>query len=138
MGWAPGEGDDWRKDYSRAQQRAKRLRADEMPAERKLWKLLRMLKHDGAHFRRQCHVGHFVYDFACLSHKLLIELDGGVHDWPDVQLRDEAKTESARQRGFRLLRVRNEHLADEQRLIRWVRANLSPPTPNPSPKGEGK
>jgi len=60
MGWTPGEGDNWRKDHTRAQTRAKQLRREQTPSEKKLWRLLREIKHDGAHFRRQCQVGDFV------------------------------------------------------------------------------
>jgi len=137
MGWTPGEGNDWRKDYSRAHERAKRLRRDLTPSEKKLWRILRELKHEGAHFRKQCHVGDFVYDFACLSHRLLIELDGGVHDWADVQEQDRIKTAAAEARGFRVLRLRNEEADHVERVIGQVRKHLLPPTPGPSPKGEG-
>ena len=137
MGWTPGEGDDWRKDYSGAHARAKRLRAEETPSEKKLWKILRTLKHEGAHFRRQCHVGTFVYDFACLSQKLLIELDGGVHDHADVQERDRTKEADAERRGFRVLRLRNAEVENPERVMDQVRACLTAPHPCPSPKGEG-
>lgn len=100
MRWTPGEGDDCRKDRPRAHARAKRLRAEETPSEKQLWRVLRTLKHDGAHFRRQCHVGDYVYDFACLSHRLLIELDGAVHDRLEVQEHDREKTEAAEARGY--------------------------------------
>src|SRR5262245_34833669 len=46
MGWTPGEGDDWRKNNARAHARAKRLRAEETPSEKQLWRVLRTLKHD--------------------------------------------------------------------------------------------
>lgn len=137
MGWTPGEGDDWRKDYSRAHARAKKLRTEETPSEKKLWKILRTLKHEGAHFRRQCQVGHFVYDFACLSQKLLIELDGAVHDQDDVRLHDEQKTSDAERRGFRVLRLQNAEVEYPDRVLERVRASLTAPHPCPSPKREG-
>jgi very-short-patch-repair endonuclease len=64
MGWTSGESDDWRKDYSRAHARAKKLRAEETPSGKELWKIPRRFKHEGAHFRRQCQLGRFVDDFA--------------------------------------------------------------------------
>jgi very-short-patch-repair endonuclease len=137
MGWTPGEGDDWRKDYSRAHARAKKLRADETPSEKKLWKILRTLKHEGAHFRRQCQVGHFVYDFACLSQRLLIELDGAVHDDAEVRARDLRKTADAERRGYRVLRLQNAEVEYPERVIDQVRVCLMAPHPCPSPKGEG-
>ncbi|MBC7769235.1 MAG: DUF559 domain-containing protein [Phycisphaerales bacterium] len=138
MGWTPGEGDDWRKDRTRAQQRAQQLRRDQTSSEKALWRILRDLKHEGAHFRRQCHVGDFVYDFAALSQRLLIELDGAVHDDPEVQAQDALKTSSAEARGFRVLRLTNAEVSYTEHVLERVREHLLPPTPNPSPKGEGK
>ncbi len=137
MGWTPREGDNWRKDQTRAHERAKHLRREQTPSEKQLWRLLRELKHEGAHFRRHCQVGPFVYDFAALSHKLLIELDGAVHDWEDVQLRDGRKTASAEQLGFRVLRISNEEVQYPAHVMGRVREHLLPPTPGPSPEGEG-
>lgn len=129
MGWTPGEDDDWRKDYSRSHRRAKKLRAEETPSEKKLWKILRTLKHEGAHFRRQCQVGNFVYDFACLAHHLLIELDGGVHEHADVQRRDREKAADAERRGYRVLRLQNAEVDYAEHVIGRVRSILTAPHP---------
>lgn len=137
-GWTPGEGEDRRKDHTRALRRAQRLRREQTPSEKALWRLLREFKHEGAHFRRQCHVGDFVYDFAALSHRLLIELDGAVHDDPDVRERDAVKTQAAEALGFRVLRIANAEVGYSEHVTARIRACLLPPTPGPSPKGEGK
>ena len=78
-----------------------------------------------------------MYDFAALSHRLLIELDGGAHDWADVQEQDRIEAEAAVARGFRVLRIRNEELSYAEHVIERVRAHLLPPAPGPSPEGEG-
>ena len=58
------------------------MRAQPTDAERVLWQRLR---HDialvGSHFRRQALVGPFIVDFASRRAKLVIELDGGQHEW---------------------------------------------------------
>src|SRR5688572_29598982 len=64
----------------KVQQRAQRLRREPTPAEKRLWKLLR--KIDGFHLRRQPPIGPYVFDFAEIKQKLMIEVDGGIHDLP--------------------------------------------------------
>ena len=133
-GWAPFEGEARRKDHARAHRRAVRLRANETPSEKRLWKLLRALNREGANFRRQTHIGDDVFDFADLRRKVLIELDGGVHErLPEVQLRDERKTERAGKAGYRVLRILNKDVwSNAEAVIDRVRAAAVPP-----PTGEG-
>jgi very-short-patch-repair endonuclease len=60
----------------------------------------------GVKFRRQHPVGPFVLDFYCPERKLVVELDGAVHD---AQLdRDNARTDQLADYGYRVLRFRNE------------------------------
>jgi very-short-patch-repair endonuclease len=56
---------------------ARRLRKEPTDAERKLWSALRQRQLTGFKFRRQVPIGDFVADFACLSQRLIIEVDGG-------------------------------------------------------------
>ena len=48
MAWAPAYGDDRRKDYTRAQARARALRQSETPYEKRLWRILRSLNREVA------------------------------------------------------------------------------------------
>ena len=59
-----------------ANEMARTLRKNETIAERRLWKELRQLRTQGYHFRRQCPIEGFIVDFACLSHRVIIEVDG--------------------------------------------------------------
>ena len=67
-----------RKDAKR--DRARQLRRDMTPAERRLWQVLRGRQLEGYRFRRQHPVGPYIADFACLQAGLVIEVDGGQHD----------------------------------------------------------
>ena len=58
---------------------ARKLRKTSTVTEIKLWQYLRDRRFMGLKFRRQFPVGPYVVDFVCLSHKLVIELDGGQH-----------------------------------------------------------
>ncbi len=78
------------------------------PAEKRLWKLLQ--KVEGGHFRKQVPVGPHVFDFGDFGSRLLIEVDGGIHDLPEVQERDRAKDGWAESQGFRVLRIANVHV----------------------------
>ena len=59
--------------------RARRLRKTPTRAEDFFWSLVRDRDVDGLRFRRQVPIGFYVVDFACLSARLIIEADGGVH-----------------------------------------------------------
>ena len=60
--------------------RARLLRENATQSESLLWQLLRRKQLCGLKFRRQHPIGPFFADFACVSRKLVIEIDGGYHD----------------------------------------------------------
>lgn len=66
MGWQPAFGETRRKDDARASARAQTLRVEPTASELRLWKLLRVVNREGAHLRRQAHVGALVFDVADL------------------------------------------------------------------------
>ena len=136
-GWAPAPGENRQKDRTRTRLRARRLRKNMTPAEKELWKLLRSI--DGYTFRSQPAIVNRVYDFACYGARLLIELDGAVHDRPDVQADDKEKTLHAVRNGFRVLRFTNAEVFGRSAwVISEVRALLDAPhPPTPSPQGGG-
>ena len=53
-----------------------------------LWARLRDRQLAGSRFRRQAVIGKFVVDFYCHESRLIVELDGSVHDTPEVADRD--------------------------------------------------
>lgn len=61
------------------QRRAKELRRNQTPTERKLWAKLRGKQLCGLKFRRQHPIGRYIVDFCCLARKLVIEIDGDSH-----------------------------------------------------------
>jgi very-short-patch-repair endonuclease len=107
------------------------------PSERELWKLLRSI--DGFTFRRQPAVGDYVFDFANYAARLLIEVDGSIHEREDVQANDKAKEIHAITQGFRVLRFANNDVWDcPAWVVDQVRARLDAPhPPTPSPQGRG-
>jgi very-short-patch-repair endonuclease len=65
---------------SPVQQQARELRQELTPAEKVLWQALRDKQLAGFKFRRQHPIDRFIADFYCAACKLIVELDGGIHD----------------------------------------------------------
>ena len=64
-----------------AKTNARLLRRAMTDVEKVLWKHLRgNFAGAGTHFRRQVAIGQYVADFCCLSHRLIVELDGPIHE----------------------------------------------------------
>ena len=74
------------------------------PPELKLWALLRR-SPAGIRFRRQHPIGPFVADFYCPGAKLVIEIDGLIHDSAEAAARDEARTQYLRSLGLDVIRI---------------------------------
>ena len=90
------------------QQRARDLRREQTPAERKLWARLRRKQFYGLKFQRQHPIGLFVVDFCCVAHKLIVEIDGPSHN---AQLEyDEARTARLEEQGYKVVRCTNEQV----------------------------
>ncbi|MGD9866966.1 MAG: endonuclease domain-containing protein [Hyphomicrobiales bacterium] len=120
---------------------ARRLRRDATEAEKRLWRKLRELDHPTAHFRRQAPIGPYIVDFASHSLRLVIELDGGQHGWRREAARDAARDSWLRSQGYRVLRFWNVDVAGnaEGVMAEIISAlEVSPPTPDPSPRGGGE
>jgi very-short-patch-repair endonuclease len=84
--------------------RARRFRKAPTKTEDLLWQQLRGAKIGDAKFRRQADIGSLVVDFACLQAKLIVEVDGGIHNHPDVMRRDIERDDRLAKQGFRILR----------------------------------
>ncbi|MBL7202570.1 MAG: endonuclease domain-containing protein [Anaerolineae bacterium] len=93
------------------QERARQLRSEQTPTERRLWARLRQRQVYGLRFRRQHPIGRFIVDFCCISHKLVIEIDGRTHDTQMAY--DEARTEWLEGQGYRVIRFTNDQVERE-------------------------
>ena len=90
--------------------RARDLRKRQTFAEKKLWQAVRDSRLDGLRFRRQHPIAHYFADFACESLKLVIELDGGIHDEDDQQLYDYHRQQEIEALGWFVLRFTNDQV----------------------------
>jgi very-short-patch-repair endonuclease len=117
------------------QEEARKLRKAMTPAEQTLWEQLRSRRLQGLKFRRQHPVGRFIVDFYCAEHRLVIELDGDIHQ--GQQEYDQARTETLQGYGYRVLRFSNDMVL--QHIERVLEMIVAAATPLPSPRiGRGK
>jgi very-short-patch-repair endonuclease len=98
--------------------RAKELRRNTTPAERKLWSRLRNHQLNGLGFRRQHALGTFIVDFCCPQHRLTIEIDGDTHD--NQREYDQTRTDWLNSQGWKELRFTNRDV--EQNLEQVLQA----------------
>jgi very-short-patch-repair endonuclease len=105
----------------------KAQRQNPTPAEEMLWRVLRAGNLEGVRFLRQKAFGRYIVDFYCASAKLVIELDGEVHDTVEAQAYDAVRTETLEARGWRVLRFSNDLVLEElPEVIRKIREMTRP------------
>lgn len=110
--------------------RARELRKDMTPAERRLWAQLRQRQLEGFRFRRQHPIGPYITDFACLEAGVIVEVDGGQHLDSDT---DVARDAFLRSHGFCILRFwNNEVMANLSGVYALIVRCLAERCPHPS------
>ena len=115
-----------KKQYTKLElkERARRMRKESTPAEAKMWQLLRG-NQLGVKFRRQHSIDRYIVDFICLTHKLIVELDGAGHLEPDQADYDNGRTAYLRELGYRILRFTNEQALTLPRcVLATIKTNL--------------
>jgi very-short-patch-repair endonuclease len=88
--------------------KARRLRRDMTQTEKRLWHLLRGNRFGHVKFKRQVPIGPYIVDFASVSRRLIIELDGGQHD--SRREHDERRTAWLNANGYRVIRFWNNEV----------------------------
>ena len=88
-------------------QRARELRDNSTHSESLLWEYLKTKPH-GIKFRRQHPYSVYILDFYCHSLKLVIELDGSIHNLPDNKLNDEVRQQHLENDGLIVIRFTND------------------------------
>lgn len=100
--------------HGQKRDRARELRASMTDAERRLWSCLRMRQLDGCRFRRQVPIGPYIADFACLSARLVVEVDGGQHAGAGGDLDRDAFLKA---RGFSVVRFWNNEVLEQPEAV---------------------
>lgn len=112
-------------------QKAEELRNRMTPAEEVLWKHIHINEWK-IKFRRQHPIANYVVDFYCHSIKLVVELDGGIHETEDVKKYDAERENHLKELGLTVLRFKNEELFNNKKIVlekiaETVRMLQSPP-----------
>ncbi|MGZ8541456.1 MAG: methylmalonyl-CoA mutase family protein [Chitinophagaceae bacterium] len=79
-------------------------------AENMLWQFLRDKKVDNIKFRRQHIIDKYIADFISLEKKLIIEVDGNIHQLPENIESDQQRTERLNELGFQVIRFTNDEV----------------------------
>lgn len=105
------------KNVSYLKERRRELRNNLTPAEAAMWKLLQNSKLQGRKFRRQHSIENYIVDFYCPTAKLIIELDGEVHNNPIAHQHDYERDEQLRYLGYTVLRFENKLVFEQQEAV---------------------
>ena len=106
--------------------RARELRQRQTAAETLLWCVLRGRRLCGLKFRRQLPLHPFVVDFACIEMRLVVEIDGGYHDY--IYANDLTRQQKIQAQGWRVIRFSNEDvLADVEAVAIAIARELGLP-----------
>ena len=104
---------------------AKNHRANPTQAESILWERLKSKKLENYKFRRQHIIGKYITDFVCLKKRLVIEIDGLIHQLPEIKEKDEFRQSWLESIGFTVLRFTNDEvLADIDAVLNQVQKTL--------------
>ena len=93
--------------------KAKELRRYETEAEKMLWARLNRNKISGFHFRRQHPINRFIVDFYCARIKLVIEVDGNIHELPENKVYDIGRSQILNDFGITVIRFSNDQIIDD-------------------------
>ena len=91
--------------------KAKEMRHEPTKAEDALWECIRNRKIDYK-IRRQHIVNGFIADFICIEKKVIIEVDGGIHETTEQKEHDKFRTEVLNNNGLLVIRFTNEEVLE--------------------------
>ena len=106
------------------------LRRNMTLAEHVLWKKLRNRKIFSVKFRKQHPIKFYIADFYCHSLKLVIEVDGGVHNNVQTIEHDDARSGELEKLGNKVIRFTNDQVIyDIDSVIKEINKGITEQTP---------
>ena len=110
-------------------ERAKELRKNMTSAELKLWERLKNNQLGGFRFKAQHPIDRFIVDFYCHKARLVIELDGGIHN-NQVEY-DQNRTVELEKFELKIIRFTNKEVeTDIESVLKQIMKCLpTPPAP---------
>ena len=102
------------------------LRKNPTKAEDFLWERVKN-NSLGVKFSRQVGIGRFIVDLCCRSRKLIIEVDGEIHENKEAVGYDEAREEILKSVGYKILRFKNAEVFEEtEKVLEKIKNHLIP------------
>jgi very-short-patch-repair endonuclease len=118
---------------ARNRSRAKTMRHEPVIMEKLFWSIARNRQIGGFKFKRQVPIGPYIADFVCFERKIIIELDGPLHN----ATRDAKRDDYLEREGYQVHQFSNSETADDLPMIRATILNIlqatAPPHPHPHP-----
>jgi len=107
-------------------EQARFLKQLQTEAEACLWNFLRNRNLKGFKFRRQHPIDNYIVDFYCDECKLVIEVDGDIHNRHDNPEYDNNKTADLQVLGLKVLRFKNQEvLKNTSKVLSEISIHLS-------------
>ena len=100
----------------RLKDKRRKLRQESTIPERMLWLKLKN-KQLGVRFRRQYSIGNYIADFCSPRQKIIIEIDGGVHEYDEQRYYDDDRQKTIEEIGFKVLRFTNEDVEKQIDMV---------------------
>jgi very-short-patch-repair endonuclease len=105
---------------------AREMRRKPTEAEKLLWKHLRSFQLNRLKFRRQHNIERFIVDFYCAKAKLVIEVDGPIHQYQAEE--DLIRQQFLESKKLRVIRYTNEAVLNNvEDVIKQIMVFLPPP-----------
>ncbi|WP_262920710.1 endonuclease domain-containing protein [Hymenobacter sp. 5516J-16] len=89
------------------------MRRNPTEAGNKLWQALRNRQLANVKFLRQHSIDRYIVDFVSLEARLIVEVDGEIHNQPDQQDYDAGRSTVLQELGYRILRFSNDQVLHE-------------------------
>jgi very-short-patch-repair endonuclease len=106
---------------------ARTMREEPTPAEAILWEALRGRRLGGLKFRRQHPINAYILDFWCPECRLVVELDGAIHEQQDQREHDKMRQRHLEAYGYTVLRFSNEEVLNNlPRVLQIIRTVATP------------
>ena len=116
---------------------AQEMRKNPTETEKILWTILKKIRFEGYIFRRQHPIDIFIADFYCHKLKLIIEVDGDIHESDYEKEYDDGRTGELEKYGIKVIRFTNEEILETQIKLFLIFINISLRWPPPRPWERG-
>jgi imidazole glycerol-phosphate synthase subunit HisF len=76
-------------------------------------------------FRRQHPISHYIVDMYCHTKKLVIEIDGSIHDLEEMKIKDELRQRQLENLGLKAIRFTTKEITNElESVLKIIEDNL--------------